>query len=249
MINLTLSETIRELHNGNMLPPLHLASLFESLIDEHREAIDKYEEKLWLLDTSDDKTNKIIENLIDVFNASVCSKYGEHGYNDPLKGIIFANWNHIEQKIQEYLEHIGYVLEWSDEWAIDYEHDKAYRINGDSYHWASQIAYNDYGDMLTPDTDLSDWLELCQLEKGDDIKNILPEFIDENALIKLGYIKINVESFENGWHQGQTDNPMLILEDIFNTVFYCKYVVFKLDANSQFYSKFSAFYKLVDLDE
>ncbi len=50
---------------------------------------------------------------------------------------------------------------------------------------------------------------------------------------------------QGGFHVGQTDDPQKIVKQIFESVGDCESVVFKLDENSQFYSKFSAFYKVV----
>jgi hypothetical protein len=251
MLNLTLSETIRALSNGQTLPNSHILAVLEQLQDngaeeigELKETIVKLEEKLWLV-VEEEKTEKLLSDLMEE-GADYCGKYGEKGYSDPKSGIIFHNWNNVGQKIQDYLELAGYELEWSDEWAIDYENDKAYRTSGNSYHWESQIRYDDSGNMYTPDSDVSDWLDLCQVVEGDTVNNCLPSFISDELLEKEGYIKYNTDSFENGWHVGQTDEPSVIAKKLFEEIGDCESLVFKLDENSQFYSKFIVYYKLQD---
>lgn len=64
----------------------------------------------------------VIELYRDKHNEQVefAGHYGEPGYSDPEKGIVFANWNNIPKRIADGLEAQGYELEWSDEWHIDY---------------------------------------------------------------------------------------------------------------------------------
>jgi hypothetical protein len=78
------------------------------------------------------------------------------------------------------------------------------------------------------------------------VRDCLPSFISDELLEKEGYLKFNVDSFESGWHVGQTDDPQKIAKQLFNQLEGCESVVFKLDENSQFYSKFSVYYKLED---
>ena len=97
------------------------------------------------------RTDKILHALQDKHYLEYCSHYGEPGYQDPEKSILFANWNPISKPICAYLEEAGYELEWSDEWYIDYNNDKAWRTSPDSYGWVRQIVYTDDGEVLTPD--------------------------------------------------------------------------------------------------
>ena len=249
MLNLTLSETIRALNNGQSLPNSHILEILEYLqdsgaeqIEELKDKIAELEEKLWLV-VDDEKTEKLLSDLLEE-GANYCRKYGEKGYSDPKTGIIFHDWNNVEQKIQDYLELAGYELEWGDEWTIDYDNDKAYRTSGNSYHWESQIRYDDSGNMYTPDSDVSDWLDLCQVVAGDTVTQCLPSYISDDLLETQGYIKYNADSFENGWCAGQTDEPNDISKKLFVEIGDCESLVFKLDENSQFYSKFSVYYKL-----
>lgn len=253
MLNLTLSETIRALNNGQSLPNSHILAILENLqdqgaekIQELKDTITELEEKLWLIE-DDEKTEKLLQELCDD-GAEYCGQYGEQGYTNPKKFIILHNWNNVEQKIQDYFEAIGCELEWNDEWIIDHENDKAYRTSANGYDWQSQIAHTESGELLTPDSSIEDWIDFCKVEQGDNVTNCLRYFTSDSDIESLGYIKYNENSFESGWHAGQTDDPQKIAKQIFDNVENCESVVFKLDENSQFYSKFSAFYKLQDID-
>lgn len=86
-----------------------------------------------------DKVQKALDWLADTHYAEWCTRYGEPGYHNPENGIILANWNDVPKGLADWLEKCGYSLEWSDEWMIDYAHDKAYRTSADGYHWEPQI--------------------------------------------------------------------------------------------------------------
>ena len=249
MLNLTLSETIRTLNSGQSLPNDHILGILEQLqkegaenLQELKDTIAELEGKLWLIE-DEQKTEKLLNKLCEE-GASYCGQYGEAGYSNPKKFIIFHNWNNVEQKIQDYFEAIGCELEWGDEWVIDYDHDKAYRTSPNSYSWQSQIACTESGELLTPDSSVDDWVNFCKVEKGDTVTNSLRDNVTESDLELLDYLKYNQESFESGLHAWQIDDPQKIVKQIFESIENVEYVVFKLDENSQFYSKFSAFYKL-----
>lgn len=82
-----------------------------------------------------------------------CSDYGEPGYNiEPIKGVLFADWNDYTPELREYLETIGYDLQWPDEWHIDHCRSKCYRTMPDSYYWQSSIVYCEQScDFITID--------------------------------------------------------------------------------------------------
>src|SRR5690554_2608429 len=94
----------------------------------------------------------------------ICSEYGEQGYILEVgkEAILFANWNNFDKypNFMEWLEN-NYELEWLDEWIIDYDYSKAYRISPDSYNWQQQVRITDCGELITPDSDIEDWIEYC----------------------------------------------------------------------------------------
>lgn len=185
------------------------------------------------------RTKIILDYLCDKHYAEYCSKYGERGYRTPECGIIiFANWNDVKRKqFVKYLEQLGAEMEWSDEWMVDYENDKCYRTSGDSYHWVCQVRWIEHGEWLTPDDDLSTWLEELAMEPGDE-PQVLPDFFTGADLEALGYEQIE-QTFENGFFEGQNDDPKKIAEKAFK--FGAQKVIFRIKEQSQFYMKFECY--------
>lgn len=175
------------------------------------------------------RTELILVALQEKHNAEWCEKYGEKGYTDPEKGIIFCNWNNVSKRIQDYLEKAGYELEWEDEWTIDYDYGKAYRISPDSYGWQSAIHYTDSGEMLTPDDDITDWIEEFQ----NNPRKALPSRITPERLMEEGW-ELRQGGYENGFFNGQDDDPAKAYKE-----FKDEYdVLFRLSEVSQFYLRF-----------
>jgi len=188
------------------------------------------------------KTNKLdsaLQYLQEKHYAEWCSHYGEPGYSDPDKGIILANWNDIPEGLIEWLEKCGYSLEWSDEWTIDYDYSKAYRTSPNSYHWEPSIMLPaESCEYLTPDDDVSEWIEACQITSNGQPVQCLPSWIGADEIINAGFTAIN-EIMESGHFPGQTDNPADIARKLFDSGAYR--VVFRKIENSQFYCKFETF--------
>jgi len=158
------------------------------------------------------RTNSILNGLQSKHGAEWCGSYGEPGYTDPEKGIIFCNWNGVDSLTQTYLKEAGFELEWSDEWMVDYNHDKAYRTQPDSYSWVSRIHCTIHGEIITPDDDIDEWI--ADIEYTDKLgeASTLPNWISEADLTSLGWTKYNEEDYQNGFHHGQTDDPSEIGE-------------------------------------
>ena len=187
---------------------------------------------------TDHRTQVILDwlmNNLDDYETAEC--YGEPGYKDPEEIILFANWNHVPQWIQNYLEATGFELEWSDEWYIDYDHagGKAYRTSPNSYFWQSVIHFTESGNVLTPDDSDEDWIE----EFLNSPRKALPERFHDK-MIELGFWRYPSDGepmFEHGWHPGQTDDPNKIAKEI-ETRFINMDYVFVIPEVSQFYIKF-----------
>jgi len=169
-----------------------------------------------------------------------CSYYGEPGYHDPAAGILFANWNDISKRTADYLEAAGYELEWSDEWTIDYNNDKAWRTSPDSYEWQCQIQYTDDGEMITPDDGAQVFIEHCAMTDYKQPTRAVPEWVTVADIEAEGYQAIN-GYFEAGWHPGQTDDPKAIARKAFENG--ALSVVFRLKESSQFYVVFQGYAK------
>lgn len=188
-----------------------------------------------------------MENIVKLlekrFHIDVCSVYGEEGYDLPedKKAILFGDWNVLDKypNIMEYLEE-NYELEWYDEWYVCYNTGKAYRTRGNSYSWESQIRYSEsIGGYLTPDDDISFWIDEVKITDSNDTMKALPSFICEDEIEKEGF-KLLDESFENGYY-GLADNPEEIAEELFEEGF--TEIVFQIDYNSQFSMGFSVYVK------
>lgn len=178
------------------------------------------------------RTDVILNTLMEQHHAEVCSDYGEPGYHSPAQGVVLANWNDISKRIGDYLEEAGFELEWSDEWVIDHNNDKAYRTSPDGYNWQSSVAYTDGGDLLTPDDDISEWVEEFQ-----DTRRALPARIEPAELEELGFVRFGPEEpYESGFHPGQNDDPEAIIKQAHKAG--AEHVVFRIPEVSQFYLRF-----------
>lgn len=143
------------------------------------------------------------------------------------------------------LEEQGVVFEWYDEWTIDYDNDKAYRTEPDSYSWKPSLLVTDSGDYLTPDNDLDEWLEYMVNEPT----RCIPGHIYNGADLELaGFVKYNGQ-FESGWHPGQDADPVAITAEIRKWHGPDVDVVFLLDETSQFYVEFSAYHRAQEEDD
>lgn len=180
---------------------------------------------------------QILETLFENGEIQYCSQYGEQGYNleENKKLILFANWNDFDKhpNFMQWLEE-NYECEWSDEWIIDYENDKCYRTVANSYGWQQQWRFHDCGELLTPDSDISDWLEYVE----NDPKRVLPSFLEVD-LEELGYELIN-DDLQSGWY-GRHDSPEEILEELESQGYTS--VVFQLACVSQFAVDFEVYAK------
>ena len=165
-----------------------------------------------------------------------CGTYGEPGYTDPEKGILFANWNDIPKRWADRLEREGCELEWSDEWYVDYNYGKAYRTSPDSYGWQSSIMYTEDGDILTPDDDVAEWIAACELFDPSHATlsvQALPSWIRADDILALGDgWELIATGYENGFYPGQTDDPAAIARAMFEDGY--NRVLFQLSSVGQF---------------
>jgi len=187
------------------------------------------------------RTKTILEYLQGKHDLAYAKTYGEKGYDDPAIGILFANWNPISREIMDYLEAAGYSLEWQDEWATC-DAGKAYRTAPDSYDWVCAVSYDRSGELLTPDTDISDWIEARQVTNENFHEDIgrLPDWITAGQLEEQGFTKME-GTFESGHHAGQADDPRAIARKALAEG--AEAVVFRLKGSSQFSVVFEGFSK------
>jgi len=151
------------------------------------------------------------------------------------------NWNEVSDEIYEYLEEAGYSLESNDEWYVDHDNDKAWRTSGDCYSWVMAIKFCD-GYVLTPDDDISDWLEECESTDYNQPHASLPEWIEAEDIESNGYTKVDCDDYESGFY-GTSDNPTKIYQKLEETVDGLESVVFQITSAEQFRVNFTAYYK------
>lgn len=176
------------------------------------------------------------------------SFYGEPGYTDPPPGacVILANWNRVPKGLADALEAEGHELEWSDEWAVDYNSGKAYRTSPDSYGWRPSALYDDSGELLTIDDDPECWIEWAT----DAPERAIPfdHFSDGTSVVEAleaaGFRQYG-ERYETGFYPGQNDDPVVV----FNKAKEHGYVVFTLDATGQFDTHWLCWVRDADFDK
>ena len=165
------------------------------------------------------------------------AEYGEPGYDQPKRGILFANWNYFPRGIDDILERAGYAIEWSDEWLIAHETGKAYRHSPNSYSWKPYFVMTDYGDVIGGD----------EIESGDQLEWYVNEYLLNEPrrcnvfdidLAALGFVPESGD-YETGFHPGQTDDPRKVFAQIRKERPNSD-VVFSLDDKGQFDTRWSA---------
>lgn len=182
-------------------------------------------------------------------------KCGKHPHaGQPARGFMSGDGKVIQPdelhdyathhpRVWSYLEHNGFECEWHDEWVIDYENGKCYRTTGDSYQWTPTAIVTEWGDLLTPDSPLEEWLAWAVNEPT---RCLFPKYASK--IEEAGFVKAGPDddesgwggrgSYEAGWHAGQDADPKEIFANLEHEH---DEIVFVLDYNSQFYSGFSVY--------
>lgn len=201
---------------------------------------------------SDWQVRSAIEGITLYFDG-----YAEPGYTDPGCGIIATgDWNDIPKwihptnncdvgyrsivsdlpsRVGNLFEKLGIECEWEDEWHPCSLCGKLIRKNADSYSWQPSYSYSD-GEINCA---------ICMEDNAEEYLENLEGKYDSCCVIEkidpadYGYVKLNKDSFETGWHEGQTDNPKTIAKYL-DKKGIGRYL-FKLDEQSQFYSSWSVY--------
>jgi hypothetical protein len=96
----------------------------------------------------------------EIDNIGFASKYGERGYDQPKRGVVFANWNRFPSDFDSILENAGYAVEWADEWTTcDNCGNVAFRTQPDSHDWKPAYHQDANGNIYCDD---------CTLDSDDD---------------------------------------------------------------------------------
>lgn len=159
-------------------------------------------------------------------------EYGDPGTEQPQRGILLANWNHVSQKVQDWLEEIGFSLEWEDEWTeID---GKVYRSSPNSYHWTPNWVMDEEGNTYTIQEHDGMIEALAMTGKGH-TPYLLPDWVTDAELQEEGFVKADAEERESGFFPGQNDTPEKDAVPLFEKG--AEAVIFRRTEQSQFYGK------------
>jgi len=199
-----------------------------------------------------------IRNQIE--EIQIHTEYGEPGYSSETGVIATGNWNEVDEydpqlqmrvpisnlpkRIGEIFERMGIECEWSDEWSSCEDCGALVRTSGDSYCWQPSYAIIDECTFLCHKCILEDPVDYLEELVGDCNRCMTLEDLD---LTQHGWKQYNADSYESGWHPGQNDSPQKIAKELKKMGIHR--FIFKLDENSQFYSKWSVFIPNDDQEE
>jgi hypothetical protein len=176
--------------------------------------------------------------LSAIDNLQYAQDYAEPGYQTPKKGILFANWNIFPRGLDDVLGRYGYDIQWEDEWSTCGGCGKAVRSQPDSYHWQPSYAILHECELYCVECLQDDPEEhLRGLEDKPDTCNTLASINPED----YGYIKANAHAYETGFHPGQDDKPRKVYDALVSAGH--RRILFSIDEQSQFYTKWSAYYQ------
>lgn len=199
-----------------------------------------------------DYYNKVMNayNEDSKLNCDVWIGTGEDSHGEHY--MIFEDWNGYEKFIQlaiAVLEldedtkdyQIEQLLEtnlvFSDEYTTCDDCGRVVRTSPDSYHWQPSFYVGDgYVVCEKCFNSNENYQEDYLQDKINDPKNAINGLISEEDLEELGFERINSDSFESGWHEGQNDNPSVIFDEVKDRY---EEIVFMIDSVSQFDLRFS----------
>ena len=191
--------------------------------------------------------NHFNENQLwnDIYLQDGSDEYGEYH-------LIFESWDDVGKFTKEVKSFLkldddtsDYDLEklletnfvFSDEYTICDDCNAVIRTSPDSYHWQPNFYIGD-GFIVCEKcfNSESDYQEAYILEKINNPKTAINGLISENQLEELGFSKYNNDSYENGWYNGQADDPQTIYNSLENDY---NEIVFLIDGVGQFDVHFS----------
>lgn len=171
---------------------------------------------------------------------------GADGWHDKLHDGTdrhqLAGWDKRWPRIWDQLEQQGVNFVWADEYTIDHERNKAWRTTANSYHWEPAVVWDEHCDIITPDDDWDRWrgwaidsVERCLTTE------MVPELL--SLLAADGFERVDERPFESGWHPGQDDDPRKVRDGLIREHGPHIDVIFTIAENSQFYTKWSAWWR------
>jgi hypothetical protein len=157
--------------------------------------------------TFEEFLSNFLHTVLDEHICSFCQEYGEPGYTKSREDgiILIADVNDIPGSMFDILEENGYDLEYSDEWVVDYEYDKAYRTQPNSYGWEMSCFFSEeHCEYLG----IEDNQELYLEDKINDASKAVNSDFD---LEKYGFEDIEQVCHETGWY-GIVEDPEAVFE-------------------------------------
>lgn len=191
----------------------------------------------------------------------LCVGYAEPGYGTNESVIALGNFNpkrwvregdppltkaeSLPVRLADALDRIGVNCEWYDEWTRCDDCYRIFRLVEDSYHWTMDGAYDDNGNCYCADCILkNDFESYLQENYINNHRNALT-FGKADNLEALGFESWeahNKHVYANGWFGGMDDTPEEVTAHI-RREFPDAEIVFFIEENSQFYMRFSAYYR------
>jgi hypothetical protein len=154
-----------------------------------------------------------------------------HYYSNSEEGeLLTANWNDLDQdkydQLEDILKRFDIELDWDDEWDRCYECGKGVRISPTHYGWRPEFVVDCEGYRVCKECFEKDPEEYIEFYKEN--TNAAFHSWAIPTLEKLGY-KESDNTYETGFHPGQTDDPenirhMLLSAGIYDFVFVVKSV-------------------------
>jgi hypothetical protein len=180
----------------------------------------------------------------------------EPGYGDADTVWVLGDWNDRTDystgervvtdsrmsRLFDALERIGVECHWLDEWRRCDGCQNIIRSQPDSYHWQpSYVLLAD--ELFCVECATGDYLDETIAEYiGDSSKAIFASLVSASELESRGFVRYNVPPAENGWHPGQDDTPDAIVAAFMSEYGTAEWL-FYLDETSQFYIRFTLFYR------
>lgn len=139
----------------------------------------------------------------------------------------------LPKRVGNIFEKMGIECEWSDCASTCSDCGKLLRTEPDSYSWQPDFWVGD-GEILC--RECIDPVRYLEVLEGNASACAQIEDIDP---ADYGYVKVNDDSYESGWHPGQTDDPAKVAAEL--EAKGVKRFLFRKDEQSQFYSRWSVY--------
>lgn len=177
---------------------------------------------------------------------SFCHDYAEPGYSHAENGILFANWNDVDEydrnkgtrkqlntvmsRLLRIFERMGVECEWSDEWTTCDDCGKAVRTSPNCWDWLPSHHSDDNGTVC------HECIKQSPSDYVDSMVNRPKRAVTLDINLVAEGFELLESGFESGFHNGQDADPKtiysrlsLVWEDI----------LFKIDGKGQFDITFS----------